>query len=196
MRGEPRIHNNGTPPGTDATHGFTTNHRADDYIVGVEYVPYLVLTGGIFPDIPATYDGEREVNGDAGKFYFMRWRLTEPVAFEGGKQYAFMVGLQNPGPGYGFTLANDNRASSPAPPRIGGEGDSYGGGWALRREGNGETPNTAIGPEPQPGSELHQQLVDESLFGTGEARYTLSPTTDGYPDVDTYRDLQFAIEVR
>lgn len=39
-----------------------------------------------------------------------------------------------------------------------------------------------------------ETLLREALFPEGVARYRLPPTTDGYPDVDTYRDLEFYIE--
>ena len=42
---------------------------------------------------------------------------------------------------------------------------------------------------------LLKKLVKESLFDAPPARFGLSPTTDGYPDVDTYRDLEFYLEV-
>ena len=37
-------------------------------------------------------------------------------------------------------------------------------------------------------------LIEQSLFPTGPKRFKLEPGTDGYPDVDTYRDLEFYLE--
>ena len=51
------------------------------------------------------------------------------------------------------------------------------------------------GPKPPADATKRRALIAESLFATGAGRYALSPTTDGYPDVDTYRDHQFYLEV-
>jgi hypothetical protein len=195
--GSPRINDNGTPAGTEALHGFTTNHRADDFIEGVTYAPLLRIGGGIFPDIPPTFDGEAAINGDAGRLVYMRWQLSgPPLKFEAGRRYAFMVGFEEAGRGYGFTLGNYNAARIDAPPSLDDTHDRYPGGWSLRREGDGTTPPTMIPGEGPPTAVAdHQRLYRESLFPQGEGRYALAPTTDGYPDVDTYRDLTFALEV-
>ena len=103
-----------------------------------------------------------------------------------------MVGFIEPGPDRNFTLANRNNASSPRPPAIIDTDDTYGGGWSLRREGNGQKPPLMI-PGPRPPSEPVQllQLQAEATFPSGKERFAISPTCDGYPDVDTYRDLEF-----
>jgi hypothetical protein len=199
MTGTPRINDNGTPRGTKAKHGFSTNHRCDDFIEGVEYKPLRLVKGGAFPDIPPTRDAEgRPVKSDAGKLHYMRWDLTgaDEIKFQAGKRYAFMIGFEEPGGERGFTLANANMAAVDAPPSLTDAHDHYHGGWGLRREGDGKVPPTMHpGPTPPADPELKVKLVSESLFATGPARYALSPTTDGYPDVDTYRDLQFYLEV-
>lgn len=194
--GTPKINDNATPPGTESTHGFTRIHRADDYIEGIEYRPIKVVTGGTFPTIPPTFEGEQEVNGDEGKLVFMRWKLRNPMQFQGGKRYAFMVGFEEVGKELGFTLANINGAGIDAPPSLEDENDPYKGGWGIRREGDGTIPPSMNPAEeaPEDGESL-DLFYRESLFGTGENRYLLTPATDGYPDVDTYRDLTFALEV-
>ena len=53
VTGEPRIHENGTPPGTRAAHGFSINHRCDDFVTGVDYQPL----GGIDWRTAARPDG-------------------------------------------------------------------------------------------------------------------------------------------
>ncbi len=47
--------------------------------------------------------------------------------------------------------------------------------------------------KPPASSALRLQLAKESLFGQNHWD-TLSPTSDGYPDIDTYRIYQFYIE--
>jgi len=42
---------------------------------------------------------------------------------------------------------------------------------------------------------LLEKLLNESLFKTPPDRFELPPAFDGYPDVDTYRDLEFYLEV-
>jgi hypothetical protein len=185
VSGAPVIDDNNTPPGTDATHGFSTNHRCDDFVRGVKYQPLHVVTGGILPDIAA--DGD-------GRLTYLKWDLTgeDELSLEAGKRYAFMVGITQPGPGRGFTLANFSNAASPAPPGMNDGLDRYGGGWGLRREGNGRTPPMML-PSDKPPSEPStlKELQNESYFPDFEARLAIPPTCDGYPDVDTYRDLEF-----
>lgn len=48
--------------------------------------------------------------------------------------------------------------------------------------------------EPKPGSPERDRLLKEAAFPEGDARYAILPTSDGYPNVDTYRDLEFYIE--
>jgi len=195
VTGQPRINDNGTPPGTDARHGFTKNHRADDYLEGVTYRPLHLVTGGTFPKIPPTRgDGANR----AGRFRYLRWQFTgeDRIRFEAGKQYAFMVGFVEPGKDRGFTLANANAAGADGPAEIGGKPDHYPGGWSLRREGNGQLPTKIEPGSPEPKGQQQKQLMAESMFPPPPHRYDVSPTTDGHPDVDTYRDLEFTIQGR
>lgn len=199
VTGTPTINDNGTPPGTTAKHGFSTNHRCDDFVEGVTYKSIGVAKGGVFPQIPTTRDMEgRPVRNHEGRYYYMRWDVTgsDEMKFEAGKRYAFMVGFEEPGVQRAFTLANTNAASASEAPRMGDRHDRYRGGWGLRREGDGTVPPAMFPAAQAPAdAERKQKLVEESLFATGKARYALSPTCDGYPDVDTYRDLEFYMEV-
>ncbi len=189
VTGTPVIDDNGTPVGTKATHGFSTNHRCDDFVTGIAYEPVRVVKGGRMPDLAAAGDG---------RFVYMKWNLTvddEPT-FESGKRYAFVVGIARPGPRRGFTLANRNNASSPAPPRLADAADTYGGGWSVRREGNGRR-RSRIDSQTEPDDRVvRARLKAESYFPAGDARFAIPPTCDGYPDVDTYRDLEFYLLAR
>ncbi len=199
VTGSPRIDENGTPPGAEARHGFSKNHRCDDYITGVEYRPLLVATGATFPDLPPTRDREGNPNGtSAGCLVYLRWALSGDarLPLEAGKRYAFMVGFEEPGQDRGFTLANANAAGVNAPPSLTDAHDHYHGGWSLRREGDGTLPPTMLsGEEPPRDPAQLTRLRSEALFAQGPARFALPPTTDGYPDVDTYRDLEFYLEI-
>jgi hypothetical protein len=200
VMGTPRINDNGTPPGTAARHGFTPNHRADDVIEGVRYRSIGLATGGQFPKLPPTRDARGQPTGDdTGKLVYLRWKLTgdSAIRFAAGRRYAFMVGFEEPGRERCFTLANANAAAVNAPSSLTDAHDPYHGGWGIRREGDGTLPPTQQpGEQPPADAAGIARLQEESLFATGSARFALTPTTDGFPDVDTYRDFEFYLEGR
>jgi hypothetical protein len=119
---------------------------------------------------------------------YMRWDLTgaDEIVLQAGHRYALVFGIVAEASDCGFTLANLNNAGDPAAPSF---ADSYSGGFAVRREGEGTLP-----PAMVPGPTAVPALEGQSRFPAGSARFALTPTTDGYPDVDTYRDLEFYIE--
>lgn len=185
VTGTPVINDNDTPPGTPAKHGFSTNHRCDDFVEGVAYKPLRVVTGGVLPNLAAQSEG---------KLTYMKWAFSgsKPLRFEQGKRYAFMIGFADPAPQRNFTLCNRNNASSPRKPAMIDGLDTYPGGWGLRREGSGKNPPLKVpGEQPPTDPDVLQQLQTESAFPSGSARYAITPTCEGYPDVDTYRDLEF-----
>jgi hypothetical protein len=184
--GTPTIDDNGTPPGSHATHGFSKNHRCDDVMRGVTYHPMGVATGGTMPDLRA--------GGGNGRLTYLKFDFTgeDELTLEAGKRYAFLVGIARPVREGNFTLANRNRASNPAPPRLTDPG-AYPGGWGLRREGNGTRPRKVPGPNPPADASLRAELLAQSRFPPHERRLAIPPTTEGYPDVDTYRDLEFYV---
>jgi len=195
ISGEPVINDNGTPPGTPAKHGFSDNHRCDDYLDRIQYEPLVLYEEGIFPSIPPTYDENGPTQSEEGRLQYLKWELEPTLPLEAGR-YAFMVGFTNAGTNRGFTLANRNTAWSPAPPDLSDSLDVYPNGWGLRREGNGQTPPDMVDAEELPeDAGLIKELRSQSLFLFGKARYEINPTCDGYPDVDTYRDFVFAVEI-
>jgi|GEM_PF-267492 len=198
VEGLPRIDDNGTPPGTRAKHGFSGNHRCDDVLRGVTYRPLRVVRGGVFPSLPPSRDAQGNATGSREACgVYLRWCLapTARLACRAGARYAFMVGIEEPAAACGFTLANANAAGVDAPPALGDRHDRYPGGWGLRREGDGTLPPTMVpGAAPPADAGLVDRLRAEALFPAGTARFLLPPTTDGYPDVDTYRDLEFYLE--
>lgn len=193
VEGDPVINDNGTPTGTESTHGFSTNHRTDDFIEGITYIPFDTIYEGLFPEnIPVTYKNGQLVS-NAGKQYYMRWHFPDPPVFEANKRYAFIVGISESGPDRGFSLGNRNDASNPASPTL--DKNPYPGGWGMRREGDGTIPPTMQpSVDPPDDQELLKTLYQESLFPKGEERFLLPPNSDGYPDVDTYRALEFYME--
>ena len=193
VMGRPRIDDNGTPAGTGSRHGFTDNHRADDFLTGIRYRPLLLARGGRFPDLPPTdRNGEQE-----GHLHYLRWDLRgdAELTLAAGKRYAFLVGFGEAGADRGFTLGNDNLAADPAAPslRTDPNGNAW---WSIRREGDGTLPPTAYPGTSYPAdADSLAALRKESLFAEGY-EFTLPPATDGYPDVDTYRAFEFYVEVR
>ncbi|MCF8227049.1 MAG: hypothetical protein K9J30_14320 [Bacteroidales bacterium] len=194
--GDPVINDNGTPQGTESTHGFNTNHRTDDFIESVTYDSFDTIYKGKFPEnIPATMDKNGIPQSDEGRLHYIRWIFKNPISVEAGKRYAFMIGFSGAAPGHRFTVGNNNKAAAGAPPSLNDEHTPYKGGWSIRREGNGLVPPTMIpGDDPPADQATRQQLKNESLFKKGDDRFDLSPTSEGYPDVDTYRALEFYIE--
>jgi hypothetical protein len=198
ISGTPTINDNGTPYGTEPTHGFGVGqgmHRCDDFIEGITFTSVAVAHGGLFPDIPPTYP-----TGDEGKLVYIRCDLTgqDEIRLEDGKRYAFMVGFTNPtdfGPLYEdqcrIGVSMENYAAAIEPPDLTVDLTPYKGGNSVRREGDNTLPPVMIpGTEPQP------QLLGQSIFPDGDARYEIPPSSDGYPDVDTYRDWNFYVEVK
>jgi hypothetical protein len=200
VEGKPTLNDNGTPFGTPATHGWDMKHsKADDYITGVTYTSLRVVDGGRFPQLAPTTR-----RGQSSHRVYLRWDLTgeDEVQLSGGesgRRYAFMVGFSQPGEAYGFALSNAwYMANEPAGSTLKFVTDVDGAPlWGIRREGDGTLPPTMASRErPAPQTDLYRKLVRESLFPEGAARFALPPTSDGYPDVCTYRVYEFYIEMR
>jgi uncharacterized protein YjdB len=196
INGDPVINDNGTPKGTKSTHGFNTNHRTDDYIEGVTYESLPTIYRGVFPvDAPVTKDKDGNILSEEGRMHYMRWSFENAKFFKANQQYGFIIGFLETGPGYRITIANNNQAARGEEPSLDDRHTPYKGGWSFRREGDGTLPPTQIpGDNPPDSDSIVEQLKKESLFWEGEKRFTLSPTSDGFPDVDTYRAFEFYVE--
>jgi hypothetical protein len=198
-----RINENGTTKGQRATHGFDLQfNRADDFVEGAEYVFLRSFTGGVFPKIEPTtqyvYDNKngKPYGEQPGHLRYFRCDFDNDTLLElkAGKKYAFMIGFLHPGVDLGLALAISTKVHTKEAAAF--VKDPLGAiWWGLRREGNGVTPPTMIGQAAPPrDSALYQKLLAEAMFEPDHyAR--LQPTTDGYPDVDTYRTLQFYLEL-
>ena len=195
--GDPVVNDNGTPRGTEAKHGFSTNHRCDDFIEGVTYQPLTLHRGAKFPPLIPTRDHDGHPTGrDDSRLVHLRFDFETDGRIEliGGQRYALVVGLVDPAPASGFTLANVNRASRPGAVPQPLASESPVGGWGVRREGSGVPKPTLIETiEPLAGSQGHVAMIAESMLPDGPARFDLAPQSDGFPDVDTYRDLWFVL---
>ncbi len=198
------INENGTTKGDSATHGFDHQfNRADDYIEGATYTFLHHSIGGSFPDIGTTsqfvYDnGKGEPFGEQeGHLIFFRCDFSErsEIVLKAGKTYAFLIGFTEAASSRGLALA----ISSEVHTKEKGDflRDSSGNiRWGVRREGNGDNPPMMLGnSEPPENKKLKKALLGQSLFPKNHFK-GLEPTSDGYPDVDTYRTLQFYLEVK
>lgn len=198
------INENGTTKGDRARHGFDHQfNRADDYIEGVDYFPIHLSQGNSFPEVAPTsqYVYEHKKGQPFGaqdghlRYFRLDFQKNSELLLKGGKTYAFMVGFSKPGADRGLALAIASEVHTKEVAAF--VHDSNGSiRWGIRREGNGLLPPTMIESTEKPTDTLlSQKLISESVFP--ENHYTsLSPTSDGYPDVDTYRTLQFYLELK
>lgn len=198
-----RINENGTTKGDLATHGFDVQfNRCDDFIEGEKYMFKYITSGGIFPRLPPTTQtaykkNDQESYGEQeGHLRFFRFDLPEspPLTLQGGKRYAFMVGFTYPGKDRGIAWSISTEVhTKEAAQFVRDENDKI--RWGIRREGDGTLPPTMIGnANPPADSTVNQKLVNESMFPKDHYK-TLIPTTNGYPDVDTYRTMEFYLEL-
>ena len=205
IEGKPlTINENGTTKGDSATHGFDHQfNRCDDYIEGINYTFLHVAKGGVFPSIPETTQpghptqkpgpyGEQEGHLRYFKIDFLN---NSELVLQGGKRYAFMVGFSKPGKDRGVALAISTEVHTKEPASF--VKDEHGKiKWGIRREGNGTLPPTMIKQATPPSEKkAYRKLINESLF-PADHYTTLRPTSDGYPDVDTYRTLEYYLEVK
>ena len=195
------INDNGTRVGDRATHGFDHQyHRADDYVDGAIYRPLVRFTGAKIPDDhPVTtryvYDRGRgdEFGAQPGHLRYFRLTLPRPLRLPAGRRYAFMVGFERPGKKRGIGLANTSAVDDQSPARWIRDANGCI-TWCIRREGDGTLPPRMIAATDPPADvNVRETLVRQSTFPANHFE-TLVPTADGYPDIDTYRTLQFYLE--
>lgn len=199
-----RINENGTTKGDLATHGFDAQfNRCDDYIEGVRYVPIHMSHGGIFPNVPATtLPGHPKANNEPYKiqeghlrYFRCDFQGASELVLKGGKRYAFIVGFMHPGKNQGLALAITTEVhTKEAAEFVRDENGMI--CWGIRREGDGTLPPTMIqNATPPTDTTAYNRLVRESVFAKNHYE-TLSPTSNGYPDVDTYRTLEYYLEIK
>jgi hypothetical protein len=198
-----RINENGTTVGQQATHGFDLGlNRCDDFIEGASYRLLARATGGIFPAVAPTTQyvyntGSGPYGEQEGHLRFFRFDMTgsDELVLDGGKRYAFIAGFEQPGPdrGIGLAITTEVHTKAAAVFVVDAKGVNR---WGIRREGDGTLPPTMAGTAtPSTDQTLLAKLIAESMFAPDHWN-SLMPTSDGYPDVDTYRTLQFYIETK
>lgn len=200
---ELRINENGTTKGDRATHGFDHQfNRCDDFIEGDAYVFLHRFSGGIFPKVEPTTQPAHPISSNDpfgeqdGHLRYIKFDFqdTDAPIFEGGKRYAFLVGFTNPSKerGIAWSISTEVHAKKPAAFVTDENGTIS---WGIRREGDGTLPPTMIEHKHPPKNKKdYEKLVSESLFPENHYE-TLLPTSNGYPDVDTYRTMEYYLEL-
>ena len=195
VTGAPVLHDNGTTGATQALHGLPHDRRGgtipserDDYLTGETYAPLLRAAGARFPskgDFGFPETASVDPNHARLKGRYLRWDLegASEIVLEPGGVYAFLILIDEIGEERGFTLANSYR------------GD-YEGGHGIRRDGNGAFPPVPADPARPFDDPANAAALAAAHFPADmAARTAIAPGTDGYPDVDTWRDLTFWVEV-
>lgn len=195
VTGEPSINDNGSSKGIKAFHGFPHNRYADqipgdrdDFVTGEKYVEIALIRNFIFPlksEFGFTPDNEISPDDKVLKGKLLTFILPEKsnILLEPGKHYAFLIMIDKKGDDHGFTLANHYYGA-------------YSGGHGIRRDGNGVFPPAEANPAKDFKDPENRQAYISAHFPIDfKKRKSIPPSTNGYPDVDTWRDLWFAIEI-
>jgi len=196
VKGTPVLNDNGTGTGMEAFHGFPhdrpeqiIDHHRDDYLEEELYTSISVIRGFRFPwkkEFRIPNDSIKVSPDDSSlKGRYIQFRIPEDIkiTMEPGKTYAFLVMIDKPGENIGFTLANNYTGS-------------YQFGHAIRRDGNGVFPPFPANPLKDFTDPENRKALESAHFPDEFIkRISISPGTNGYPDVDTWRDLEFYIEV-
>lgn len=194
VTGRPVLHDNGTDSTRQASHGFPHKppipHQRDDYYAGETYTSLGVFSGATFPTKEAfgVADTTRTVSPDHPKLKgrFLRFKLpaNSAIRLQPGKQYAFLVLLNQQRANCGFTLANKYLGQ-------------YAAGHGIRRDGNGVFPPAPADPSKEFTHSANARALASAHFPADlRQRTAIAPGTNGYPDVDTWRDLQFYVEAK
>ncbi len=195
VSGTAQINTNGSEEGSQAYHGFphdrnkkTIPSERDDYFTGEHYKHLAVFRGYTFPvasdfgieDKPIGIDPKNpKLKGRLLRFTFPE---DKAIVLEPDKTYAFMVMIDDLTPDAGFTLANNYNGS-------------YKGGHGIRREGKGVFPPVPAEINYPIGHKKNSIPLNSSILPYDfEERLQQPPGTNGYPDVDTWRDLNFYLE--
>jgi hypothetical protein len=194
VEGIPHLNKNTTDT-TEALHGFPHDRvgkriepERDDFWEGEYFKTVRVATGGIFPtekdfgivDNEVITPNHPKLKGRLLEFSFVNSTiLLQPL-----KKYAFMIIIDEAGPERGFALANHYYGTYP---------DGHG----IRRDGSGKFPPVPFDIQKPLDTPENQKAVEDARFPTDfKKRIAIQPGTNGYPDVDTYRDLFFYVVAR
>lgn len=187
------LNDNGTGSSMNARHGFPHGPQSaiapdrDDYFTGETFRSLAVFSGATFPEKKDFgFDQHELVSPDhvnlKGRYLTFQLPRENPVVLIPGKTYAFLVMIDSIGVDCGFALANRYYGT-------------YSGGHGIRRDGNGLFPPLACDPMKAPGDVSNRKALESAHFPADFlARTSITPGTNGYPDVDTWRDIEFYIQ--
>lgn len=193
VNGEPILNENGTTGEMNALHGYPhdpnsgeMDARRDDFWEGETYESLGLIDGFIFPtktDFGFASDEDiapesEQIKGQLIQFSFNK---EDQITLQPGETYAFLVMLEEMGDDVGFTLANHFDGSFPD-------------GHAIRRDGRGVFPPPTADPSKPFEDPANAEALKSARFPQDiKERIKISPGTNGYPDVDTWRDIFFVI---
>ncbi len=194
VTGMPVLNDNGSDSASTAFHGFPhfrdegiPGYR-DDYFTGETYRSIAVFKGGFFPkkqDFGFASDTVTVPRRDPrviGKFLTFHLPKAPVLVLEPGKTYAFLLIIDEMGDENGFTLANNYYGHYP-------------GGHGIRRDGDGTFPPATPDVRYDFTHPKNKRAYEAAHFPADMTkRAAIPPGTNGYPDVDTWRDLVFYIE--
>lgn len=191
--GTPVLNENGTTGEMTALHGYPhdpnsgeMDARRDDFWEGETYHSLGFISGFQFPDKADFGFAQNETidpNTDQikGQLIHFTFAKEDQILLEPGKSYAFLVMLEEMGDDVGFTLANHFDGSFP-------------GGHGIRRDGRGIFPPPSADPTKPFEDPANAEALSSARFPTDlKERMKITPGTNGYPDVDTWRDIYFVI---
>jgi hypothetical protein len=192
VSGTPKLNHNGTV-NMEAYHGFPHDRNGskieperDDYWEGEQYKTLAVIRGGKFPSKKAFGFEENElVSADhknlKGRLIQCTFPESVPIVLQPNKTYAFLLIIDEIGENRGFALANNYYGS-------------YEGGHGIRRDGSGKFPPIPYQIDLPIDAPANRKAVEDARFPSNfSERIKIQPGTNGYPDVDTYRDLFFFV---
>ncbi|MHA7128338.1 hypothetical protein [Algoriphagus namhaensis] len=193
VSGEPVLNENGSTGEMNAFHGYPHDPASgemvalrDDYWEGETYLSLGLITGFTFPGKEDFgFAPSDEIDPDEqqikGKLLHFNFAPADQITLEPGKTYAFLIMLEEMGADVGFTLANHFHGDYPH-------------GHGIRRDGRGIFPPPPANPSLPFSHPENKKAMESAHFPEDlQERAKISPGTNGYPDVDTWRDLYFVI---
>lgn len=196
VTGSCTMNNNGSDSTLQAFHGWPHDRNGkgilplrDDYFEGEKYKTLAIFRGYKFPeknnfgitDIKEVAPDDSRLKG---KYLQFEFPATSKIILQPNKKYAFLIMIDSIGKEQGFTLANNYFGT-------------YKDGHGIRRDGNGIFPPQPCNPQKNFTEPENKRAYESAHFPTDfDARTEIAPGTNGYPDVDTWRDITFFIEAK
>ncbi len=196
VQGTPKLNTNGSEGSAKAYHGYPHDRytqpigaERDDFWEGETYQSIGIFRGAKFPDKTAFGFAESDSispNHPKIKGKLLRFELptNSHIVLRPNVQYAFLLMIDEQCAHCGFALANNYYGK-------------YEAGHGIRRDGSGRFPPVPADPNKNFTDPANRKAWKDAHFPKNfKKRAQIPPGTNGYPDVDTWRDLTFWIEAR